>query len=783
MARISFLFLLAFVPLVSFSQAKESKKKPSVQATINHDWSDAITFPEEQNWTTFLLEADASTAAIQITLLGATGNGDFHLRQDQPMTNWTEADFSSISPDSNEQLLLRASQFENGLEGNWYLDVLDHSTSNPQLQLEVEFLSTAELLLLDASSPQKQSHTDSVKEEIEAILETSTSVPLYFDEETSSTTFALLVDNQVEEISLHLNGNNIPTDVDLDLYARFNDISSDGIGAHACSTALKAEESIILSRSSTPSLLPGVWYVTVTQWSGEPVEAELNILFQRQEQPSPILSTPVEDELVLAHLHEQGTYHIPFHPGEEVQQLAFDLPEGAESLRISTSGEHRDIDLWLYKDQPWSEDELGQSEHFLSSDLSSDGEELIFLDQHSNPEITAGRYYIVLQNLDYESDIAAVPVHLAWDVAPTDPIAITANQLSHHAIPVGQDEIQFVVDVPEGAETLRFAALNATRDIDLLVHAGNYASMHSEELYDEMSITNRCSEWIEIEAEPGETLAAGKWYINVISLLPKDMLIEFDLITTVDKELDFPPPPALPLPTQRNLTPLEQALQSVVRLDMESGSGSGTLVSPQGHILTNWHVIFNYDIGVLEEEDFFISLNNPNNFDLPPTQLFKAVLIDYDRKLDIALIQITTDIYDQPLPENYRFPYVAFADSNTTPIGTPLFVTGFPATGGQENRPSITMTSGVVGGFNLDETGSRATLKTDARINSGNSGGAILLADGSYLATPHSELVEEGDEIGFANPTRTLPSHWLEILTAAGAEFPWQMDLNPEEQD
>lgn len=750
---------------------------------IPGNWNGAVQFTEERNWQSFEVEVGAETAALDLTLSGE-GEADLYVRRGEAMQDWSQADFRSLGDGASGRILLDSHDFDGGIQGRWFVDVVSSAPETTRARLQIRQLDALALADQQITLPRKND-AFGVHGDPQQIVSDSATVPLSFDANRSEALVALRVDAGVEAIDIHLAGGDAPEGTDLDLLAAYDRIPDGPLNANASSSGYGAEETIRLARTGTPGLRSGLWYVKIDQFNGGDVELPLEVTYHRAGEVSKPTSLPSEENGVVATLVQQGPFTADFQPGVTHRQFAIDVPQEAESLRITSNAGTRDIDLALFSRGPVDLSSLGDQQNApkgrVAADVSIDGQELVYLDGDSEQPLQAGRYYLVVTNADAESQLPSVPLELSYDTPPMPQTALVPGEISHQILPRGTQNLAFLVEVPEGTRVLRFAALNATRDVDLFARHGRYVQRLSGRGYDHEQISDRVSEWLTIENEDGSPIEAGAWFFQVTNFMPEDLHTEFDVVATLDAGLPFPALPGLPLPTDQPLTTLESAMQSLVRIDTPGASGSGTFVSPQGHILTNWHVAFDQGHGNLLDDDFLISVTDPAQLDEPPVQLFRARLIEADRLSDVALLEITGDIYDRPLPEGYTFPAVRIGDPELLHHGDALFVAGYPATGGHESRTSITATSGIVSGFNTDETGRRITLKTDAKINAGNSGGAIFNAAGEYVAAPHSEIIIADDELGFAAPVRVLPKTWQEILRAAGCELPWPADSVPAE--
>lgn len=135
------------------------------------------------------------------------------------------------------------------------------------------------------------------------------------------------------------------------------------------------------------------------------------------------------------------------------------------------------------------------------------------------------------------------------------------------------------------------------------------------------------------------------------------------------------------------------------------GTGSGVIISADGYIVTNNHVI--KDANELE-----VTLNNK--------KVYKAKLIGTDSKMDIALLKIDAD---------EKLPFTAFADSDQIKVGEWVLAVGNPY------NLNSTVTAGIVSAKarNLDNKGIQSFIQTDAAVNPGNSGGALVNTRGELI--------------------------------------------------
>ena len=135
------------------------------------------------------------------------------------------------------------------------------------------------------------------------------------------------------------------------------------------------------------------------------------------------------------------------------------------------------------------------------------------------------------------------------------------------------------------------------------------------------------------------------------------------------------------------------------------GTGSGVIISEDGYIVTNNHVIEN-------ATELEITLNN--------NKTYKAKLVGTDTKMDIALLKIDSD---------EKLPYIVFGDSDEIKVGEWVLAVGNPY------NLNSTVTAGIVSAKarDLSNEGIQSFIQTDAAVNPGNSGGALVNTRGELV--------------------------------------------------
>ena len=167
-------------------------------------------------------------------------------------------------------------------------------------------------------------------------------------------------------------------------------------------------------------------------------------------------------------------------------------------------------------------------------------------------------------------------------------------------------------------------------------------------------------------------------------------------------------------------------------------SGSGTIISADGLILTNAHVAKPsapgsglYDVDptpAVDPESLVIAMVTAE--DQPPVPTYRASVVAADGYLDAAVIKIDRNYDGSAIaPGSLNLPFVPLGDSDALRVGDKLTVVGFPGIGGD----TISLSAGEVSGFlGDDRIGARAWIKTDAIVSHGNSGG-LAATDAAQL--------------------------------------------------
>jgi Do/DeqQ family serine protease len=175
----------------------------------------------------------------------------------------------------------------------------------------------------------------------------------------------------------------------------------------------------------------------------------------------------------------------------------------------------------------------------------------------------------------------------------------------------------------------------------------------------------------------------------------------------------------------------------------QSGLGSGVVVSADGYILTNFHVVEGAD-------EIEVASNDGRKF--------KAKIVGADPESDLAVVKVHPDS---------KLPVITFAQSDSVHVGDAVLAIGNPFGVGQ------TVTSGIVSALGRSHLGINTFenfIQTDAAINPGNSGGALVDSEGALVGINTAIYSQSGGSmgIGFAIPV-SLAKNVMEQIIKNGA--------------
>lgn len=172
---------------------------------------------------------------------------------------------------------------------------------------------------------------------------------------------------------------------------------------------------------------------------------------------------------------------------------------------------------------------------------------------------------------------------------------------------------------------------------------------------------------------------------------------------------------------------------AVIKVSTPSGLGSGVIISPSGHAITNAHVVQRET--ALRATVWFPQEDGT----LRRTDIDDVELIAVNNHLDLALVRIEH-------PEGRPFDFAPIQDLEKLEIGQPVFAIGNPL--GLER----TLTQGVVSTTQRNFNG-LTYIQTDTPINPGNSGGPLFNTRGEVIGITNMGILG-GEALGFAIPAR-----------------------------
>ena len=170
------------------------------------------------------------------------------------------------------------------------------------------------------------------------------------------------------------------------------------------------------------------------------------------------------------------------------------------------------------------------------------------------------------------------------------------------------------------------------------------------------------------------------------------------------------------------------------------GTGSGVIISPDGYIITNHHVIEN-------SSEVLVTTNDNREYE--------AEVIGSDELTDVAVLKINS---------NEKFEYILFGDSENSQIGQWVLAVGNPY------NLNSTVTAGIISSKSRDlneyDQINQSFIQTDAAVNIGNSGGALVNINGELIGINTAIQSMTGGFVGysFAIPSNIVRKIFEDIL-------------------
>lgn len=383
--------------------------------------------------------------------------------------------------------------------------------------------------------------------------------------------------------------------------------------------------------------------------------------------------------------------------------------------------------------------------------------------------LQAGWFYlvVVVNAEDAESlvetgiESVEISVNASVNLARVDGQLNIGKKISSELGPESGCYRTFELEVPEEVQAVRIDLDRSNADLDIAVRRDR--QILETDNADGFATELESRETLVLSREHFGDLSQGKWFVDVYSAF-NESYTEFDVYVTEGTEA---PAALLALPDlDLETTPAENAMLATVQLGTQTGSASGTIVSSEGLILTNYHVISEADqyarlLNDESESEVVIAIStNPS---VPPIEYFRGKVIEKSVKDDLALVKITSGYYGQLLPDGYKFPHVSCRCPSIADLGADIRICGYPVSGAVENNATFSVSSGVLSGF-LDGR----YLKTDADIASGNSGGGAFDDQWRLIGVPTMTIEDSdgaGPTMGIMMSLDLVPDSWGIELT------------------
>lgn len=189
--------------------------------------------------------------------------------------------------------------------------------------------------------------------------------------------------------------------------------------------------------------------------------------------------------------------------------------------------------------------------------------------------------------------------------------------------------------------------------------------------------------------------------------------------------------------------------------------GSGFIISPDGYILTNEHVVD----GAKEVRVTVVGFEQP----------FMARVVGADYDLDLAVLKIEA---------NKALPYLQLGDAEKLRVGEWVIAIGNP--GGLDHTVTVGVISAKGRPIQIEDRSYENLLQTDASINPGNSGGPLLNLKGEVIGI-NTAVNAAAQGIGFAIPSSTVQPVLNDLMTKGKIARPWLgvwlRDVTPDVAD
>ncbi|MDF1797998.1 MAG: serine protease [Planctomycetota bacterium] len=452
---------------------------------------------------------------------------------------------------------------------------------------------------------------------------------------------------------------------------------------------------------------------------------------------------------------------------EEYPTWRIEVPGDVTAMRLWTTGATDDLDLYLSSEFPADPDLDYADRQGLGIWLD---EELLITVSDAVP-LYEGQWFVTLApgQASLEPD-RVTSIRATLHVEFPEPVQATLPPDELVDLTITRDHgLRAVLALPEDfappkSSTWRIELYCPNGDADLLVGPRPI----SNALYYPY---NTSSSTIGYEEVTFRGHQARNLQVHAFGLPEYDYLESLDLRLRLSEVVEGSRPPSILPPLV--LPPSggdarAKALAGTVAIFGNLGAGTGTLLSETGLVVTNAHVVVSPQAqaplsGLPKRfsRGYYAGFNDDPR--LPASPDVSLELLDYREDLDLALLAITGTLDGHPLPEGARFPAIELGSTTEIQLGDELFALGYPMTGGDSSMTTISLTRGICSGFAESLEG--PSIKTDAGIHSGISGGALLDSSWRLIGVPSATITDTNfaGGLGFAIPVESFPASWREL--------------------
>ena len=479
---------------------------------------------------------------------------------------------------------------------------------------------------------------------------------------------------------------------------------------------------------------------------------------------------PQEEELQEADWSDESLYQVVELDQPSVQEVSlltdetivamfkYQVPQTAKTIKLSVDGIPARIAMFGLSGTPLS----GPND---ATDINPGEETYIAVSRYDylSPLEAGWFYFAVVVNdedagslIDQGVESVPISVNASMTLARVDGQLEVGKKVSSSLGPEVGCYRTFELEIPEGTDAVRIDLNRSSADLDIAVRQRR--QIVDTDFADGFATELESRESLVLRREDFENLDEVKWYVDVYSPFNQSFT-EFDLHVTAG---EAPPAELLVLPDlDLETTPAENAMLATVQVGTQTGAASGTIVSSDGLILTNYHVISEAEqfASLLDDEsesEVVIAVSTDPG--VPPIEYFRGKVIQQSEQDDLALVKIISGYYGQPLPDGYKFPFVDCRCAKANELGAAVRICGYPLSGGIENNATISISAGILSGF-LDGR----YLKTDADIASGNSGGAAFDDQWRLIGVPTMTIEDSngaGPTMGVMMSLELVPDSW-----------------------